>query len=112
MNPVIQPYKDKLNTWRQSGLSYIEWLNSLPSNLRNTGSEYDMQAAYRDGIQPEYITEDDSYHMQSRNPETGRIYKQWWHPTFDKTIQAEIEQGYRIITGQDGLYSIPKTSFN
>lgn len=72
---------------------YLDWRNNLPKNLRNTDDQtYDMRRAYRAGMQP--ILEKDGYHLQSRDPKTGRILKMPSHPTYLEAIFNDARMGY------------------
>lgn len=77
------------------GKGYWDWRNSLPDNLKYTDdTEYNMQGAYEAGLQPEYVYEDDSYHLPSRNPNTGEILKKSIHPTYWKGLEEDARLGY------------------
>ena len=74
---------------------YWDWRNSLPSNLRNTDdSQYDMRAAYESGAQPQYYEDDQSYHLPTRDPKTGRILKSPTHPTYLIGLIEDAKEGY------------------
>lgn len=74
---------------------YWDWRNSLPSNLRNTDdSQYDMRAAYESGAQPQYYEDDQSYHLPTRDPKTGRILKSPMHPTYLIGLIEDAKEGY------------------
>ena len=66
---------------------------------------YDYKSARDAGLGP-----DETGHWPSRVPSTGLILKAEDHPTFHKTLQAEMAAGYEITRGEDGrLYSFPTT---
>lgn len=74
---------------------YRYWRQNLPKNLRDTNdNDYDMRAAYKAGMQPEWNDEDKSYHLGSRDPESGRILKSIHHPTFIKALVEDAKLGY------------------
>lgn len=74
---------------------YRYWRSRLPKNLRDTNdSDYDMRAAYKTGMQPEWSEEDKSYHLGTRDPQSGRILKSPHHPTFLKGLLADASLGY------------------
>ena len=50
------------------------------------GSGYDYESARRAGLGP-----DESGHWPSRDPTTGLILKGTQHPTYAKTLEAEIQ---------------------
>ena len=65
---------------------------------------YDYKAAAAAGIE-----RDETGHMSSRDPETGRILKGAKHPTIYKTKKFEKALGYKIRIGKDGkMYSVKK----
>lgn len=71
-----------LKSYREQnpGKGYLDWKASLPDNLQDDSS-YNLQRAYELGYEPEYIEEDRSYHLPTRDSETGEILKKPWHPT-------------------------------
>lgn len=98
---VITPNKwfakgGKLNNWTmQDEAGYRLWRSRLPKNLRETNdADYDMRAAYKAGMQPEWNDEDKSYHLGSRDPRSGRILKAPHHPTFLKALITDASLGY------------------
>lgn len=97
-----------LKSYRQSnpGKGYWDWRNSLPDNLKYTDdTEYDMQAAYEAGVQPEYVYEDNSYHLPTRDPNTGLILKKSIHPTFWKGLAEDAKLGYDAYFLGDKTYT-------
>ena len=73
---------------------YREWRNSLPDNLRNTDDRiYDMRGAYKAGMQPS-LEADGYYHLQSRDPRTGRILKSSLHSTYLQALTEDARMGY------------------
>ena len=74
---------------------YRYWRQNLPKNLRETNdNDYDMRAAYKAGMEPQWSEEDKSYHLRSRDPESGRILKSPHHPTFLKALVEDAKLGY------------------
>lgn len=74
---------------------YRHWRSRLPKNLRDTNdADYDMRAAYKAGMQPEWNDKDKSYHLGSRDPKTGRILKAPHHPTYLQAIATDAALGY------------------
>lgn len=82
---------------------YNRWRNNLPANLRNTkDDDYDMRAAYKSGMQSQWNDKDKSYHLGSRDPNTGRILKSPHHPTYLEAIATDAELGYHPIIDSKG----------
>lgn len=97
-----------LKSYRENnpGKGYWDWRNSLPDNLKYTDdTEYDMQAAYEAGAQPEYNHEDNSYHLPTRDPNTGLILKKSIHPTFWKGLTEDAKLGYDTYFLGDKVYT-------
>lgn len=83
--------------------NYRSWKSQLPRNLRNTNDEdYDMRAAFKAGLQPEWNEEDKSYHLGSRDPKTGRILKSPHHHTFLKALTTDARMGYYPTIDKNG----------
>lgn len=84
-----------LKSYRENnpGKGYLDWKASLPDNLQDESS-YNLQRAYELGYEPEYIEEDRSYHLPTRDQETGEILKKPWHPTFLIGLQEDAKLGY------------------
>ena len=68
-----------LKSYREQnpGKGYLDWKASLPDNLQDESS-YNLQRAYELGYEPEYIEEDRSYHLVTRDQDTGEILKNPW----------------------------------
>lgn len=82
---------------------YNKWRNNLPANLRNTkDDDYNMRAAYKSGMQPQWNDKDKSYHLGSRDPNTGRILKSPHHPTYLEAIVTDAGLGYYPIVDSNG----------
>lgn len=74
---------------------YRYWRSKLPKNLRDTNeNDYDMRAAYKAGAEPRWNEEDKSYHLSSRDPNTGRIFKAPHHPTYLEALVEDAKLGY------------------
>jgi hypothetical protein len=72
------------------------WMENLPDNLKNTNSEdYNLEGAHEAGLEPTWNEQDQSYHLGSRNPQTGEILKSQWHDTFDKALNEDEKLGYK-----------------
>lgn len=83
-----------LKSYREQnpGKGYLDWKASLPDNLQDESS-YNLQRAYELGYEPEYVEEDRSYHLPTRDQETGEILKKPWHPTFLIGLQEDAKYG-------------------
>lgn len=100
----LKSYRDN-----NPGKGYWDWRNSLPDNLKYTDdAEYDMYEAYKSGVQPEYIEEDNSYHLPTRDPNTGKILKKSIHPTFWKGLTEDAKLGYDAYFVGDDVYTKSK----
>lgn len=100
-----------LKSYRENnpGKGYWDWRNSLPDNLKYTDdTEYDMQAAYESGVDAEYVEEDRSYHLPTRDPKTGYIFKKSIHPTFWKGLAEDAKLGYDAYFLGDKVYTKSK----
>ena len=94
----------KLNSWTmQDEAGYRAWRSRLPKNLRDTNDDdYDMRAAYKAGMKPEWNNEDKAYHLGSRDSKSGRILKAPHHPTFLKALITDASLGYYPTTYANG----------
>ena len=94
----------KMNDWTmQDEAGYRAWRSRLPKNLRGTNdNDYDMRAAYKAGMQPMWNPEDKSYHLGSRDPQSGKILKAPHHPTFLKALMEDASLGYYPTTDSNG----------
>lgn len=100
-----------LKSYRENnpGKGYWDWRNSLPDNLKYTDdTEYDMQAAYEAGVDAEYVEEDRTYHLPTRDPKTGYIFKKSIHPTFWKGLAEDAKLGYDAYFLGDKVYTKSK----
>jgi hypothetical protein len=82
-------------------LSYKEWKDALPDNLRAESKLYNLRGAYEGGLEPE-LNEDGTYHLGSRNPRTGEILKSPAHNTFKQAIDTDRKLGYIPLVKPDG----------
>ncbi len=94
----------KMNNWTiEDEAGYRYWRQNLPKNLRDTNdNDYDMRAAYKAGMQPEWNDEDKAYHLGSRDPQSGRILKSPHHPTFLKALVEDAKLGYYPTMDSNG----------
>ncbi len=94
----------RMNGWTmQDEAGYRYWRQNLPRNLRETNdNDYDMRAAYKAGMQPKWDEEDKSYHLGSRDPESGKILKSPHHSTFLKALVEDARLGYYPTMDSNG----------
>ena len=94
----------KMNGWTmEDEAGYRYWRSRLPKNLRDTDDRiYDMRGAYKAGMQPMWNEEDKSYHLQSRDPKSGRIFKSPLHSTYLKALMEDASMGYYPIVDNKG----------
>lgn len=91
--------------------TYTQWgerIRKIAPNLdyRKSDGTYNYRGAYEGGLEPEFNTEDNSYHLGSRNPITGEILKSEKHPSFKESVDADMKAGYETYRGIDGkIYS-------
>lgn len=93
-----QAFKNRMQQLKQyreqnPGKTYLDWKNSLPNNLQDD-SDYNLHRAYELGYTPEWNETDKSYHLPTRDSETGEILKKPWHPTFIIGLQEDAKLGY------------------
>lgn len=95
-----------LKSYREQnpGKGYLDWKASLPDNLQDDSS-YNLKRAYELGYEPEYIEEDRSYHLPTRDSETGEILKKPWYPTFLIGLQEDAKLGYYPQTVDGTTYT-------
>lgn len=89
-----------------SNTDYVKWKKLLPNNLKNESYGYDLYGAYKSKATPT-LSEDNTYHLPSRDPNTGRILKYPSHDTFYTAITEDIKQGYYPIRKGNDTYTIP-----
>ena len=63
------------------------------------------QGAYEAGMQPEWNEQDQSYHLGSRDPRTGRILKKFGHPTYYKALEEDAKMGYKTYVIGNNTYT-------
>lgn len=93
-----QAFRNRMQQLKQyreqnPGKTYLDWKNSLPNNLQDD-SDYNLHRAYELGYTPEWNETDKSYHLPTRDSETGEILKKPWHPTFIIGLQEDAKLGY------------------
>lgn len=100
-----QAFRNRMQQLKQyreqnPGKTYLDWKNSLPSNLQDE-SNYNLRRAYELGYEPEWNEDDKSYHLPTRDQETGEILKKPWHPTYLIGLQEDARLGYypNIVNG-------------
>lgn len=101
-----------LKSYRENnpGKGYWDWRNSLPDNLKYTDdTEYDMHSAYESGAQPQWDEEDQSYHLPTRDPKSGLIFKKSIHPTYWKGLTVDSSMGYDTYFLGNDTYTKSKT---
>lgn len=103
--PESQYNKGKDDSLIQNTAEYNQWRSTLPKNLQTETPDYDLYGAFQAGLQPQYNEEDDSYHLGSRDPKTGKILKKITHPTFSKAIYSDMELGYYPIYKDGEIYT-------
>lgn len=93
-----------LKNWTlEDEAGYRHWRQNLPKNLRDSDdNDYDMRAAYKAGAKPRWNDADKSYHLSSRDPETGRIFKAPHHPTYLMALGEDAKLGYYPTIDKDG----------
>lgn len=93
----------RMNWTMEDEAGYRYWRSKLPRNLRETNdNDYDMRAAYKAGMEPQWNNEDKTYHLGSRDPQSGRILKAAHHPTFLKALLTDASMGYYPTTDNNG----------
>ena len=93
--------KEILQNARSEG--FEAWFNVLPDHLKNT-NYYNLKGAFDAGLDPIWIDDQEEYHMQSRDPETGKLFKYEDHPTFNLLVQGETDQGNIIWYDDSGQF--------
>jgi hypothetical protein len=84
---------------------YESWYSVLPKHLQNS-NYYDLEGAYEAGLDPVWSKDHNEYHLGSRDPRTGKLFKYEDHPTFNKLIQGETDEGNIIWYDDSGdMYS-------
>src|SRR6056297_1978395 len=88
-NVVGNPPSDKSDV---GYFTYKAKLNALNPGLGTETNDYDLRGAYEAGLKPSKA-DDGTYHLGSRDPNTGRILKRPGHPTWDKMVEEEERMG-------------------
>lgn len=93
-----QAFRNRMQQLKQyreqnPGKTYLDWKNSLPNNLQDESS-YNLHRAYELGYTPEWNEVDKSYHLPTRDSESGEILKKPWHPTFLIGLLEDAKLGY------------------
>lgn len=93
-----QAFRNRMQQLKQyreqnPGKTYLDWKNSLPNNLQDESS-YNLHRAYELGYTPEWNEADKSYHLPTRDSESGEILKKPWHPTFLIGLLEDAKLGY------------------
>lgn len=96
----------------QNTAAYNQWRSTLPKNLQTETPDYDLYGAFQAGLQPEWNNEDNSYHLGSRDPKTGRILKRPGHPTFGQAIYNDMLLGYYPIYRDGEIYTEQPLKYN
>ncbi|MFN9112325.1 MAG: hypothetical protein ACK5XN_19840, partial [Bacteroidota bacterium] len=80
---------------------YDRWKRSLPENLQDESSNYNLRGYWESLGKPEKfqpfeneLQEDGLYHASSRNPFTGEVLKGKLHPTLTQALDEDRKQGY------------------
>jgi len=89
--------------------AFKKFVVTLPPNLRNTGSDYNLRGYWEslgkpsafDYSQPKEL--DGRYHGYSRNSKTGEILKRPNHPTFGQALEDDIKLGYYPYESPNGV---------
>lgn len=96
----------------QNTSAYNQWRSTLPKNLQTETPDYDLYGAFKAGLQPEWNDEDKSYHLDSRDPKTGRMLKKPGHPTFGQAIYNDMLLGYYPIYKDGEIYTENPFKYN
>jgi hypothetical protein len=93
--------KETFEQWKER----IAKLNPNLVNVKD--DEYDLQGAYKAGLEPELDEETNEYHLGSRDPETGKLLKRKNHPTSQDMVDMELMSGYKVYE-KDGFEYLTK----
>lgn len=93
LDSIVAQYERGKDSVIQNTISYNQWRESLPDNLKKETSNYDLYGAYKAGMKPR-LEDDGYYHLGSRDPKTGRILKLPQHPTYLKALNEDAKLGY------------------
>lgn len=101
LDSIVTQYERGKDSVIQNTISYNQWRESLPDNLKKETSDYDLYGAYKAGMEPR-LEDDGYYHLGSRDPKTGRILKLPQHPTYLKALNEDAKLGYFPIKSKNG----------
>ena len=82
-------------------------ISKLNQNFLVDDPSYDLKGAYEAKLEPT-LHEDGTYHLASRDTNTGKIFKLPTHHSFEQTLAAEEEAGHVMYLKDGELYSAPK----
>ena len=82
-------------------------ISKLNQNFLVDDPSYDLKGAYEAKLEPT-LHEDGTYHLGSRDPNTGKIFKLPTHHSFEQTLAGEEEAGHVMYLKDGELYSAPK----
>ena len=89
--------------------TFEEWkarIAKLNPNLVNIkDNEYDLEGAYKAGLDAVLDEETGEYHLPSRDPETGLLLKMPNHPTYQQMLDEEKALGYKTYEKDGRMYS-------
>ncbi len=89
--------------------TFKKFVATLPPNLRNTGSDYNLRGYWESLGKPSAFDysqpkeSDGMYHAYSRNSETGEILKKPNHPTFGQALEEDRKLGYYPYQSSTGV---------
>ena len=82
-------------------------IGKLNQNFLVDDPSYNLKGAYEAKLEPT-LHEDGTYHLGSRDTNTGKIFKLPTHHSFEQTLAADKEAGYVMYLKDGELYSAPK----
>ena len=82
-------------------------IGKLNQNFLVDDPSYNLKGAYESKLEPT-LYEDGTYHLSSRDPNTGKILKSPTHRSFGQTLAGEEEAGHVMYLKDGELYSAPK----
>jgi hypothetical protein len=89
--------------------AFKKFVSTLPPNLKNTGSDYNLRGYWESLGKPSAFDysqpkeKDGKYHAYSRNSETGEILKRPNHPTFGQALEEDRKLGYYPYQSPSGV---------
>lgn len=92
--------------------TYEQWkerIGKLNPNLAVETPDYDLHGAYEAGLEPT-LQDDGTYHLASRNPQTGLLLKYPGHESYQQMLDAEKNAGYEVYSMNGRQYSRPVSS--